>query len=171
MIFIWYNLLRIERRAIMFKEIIAISKNYAIVKIDNVITDDLLNLNVVFEENNKKILGEVEEIMNGEAKISFLGEFHGSKFYDGIIRKPSINSKIRIINADELAELTGYNDNTAMMLGLSPLYNDSPIKINIDDMWSNHSAIFGNTGSGKTYLAQTLAKILNVVLERTRFDD
>ena len=39
----------------MFKEIIAISKNYAIVKIDNVITDDLLNLNVVFEENNKKI--------------------------------------------------------------------------------------------------------------------
>ena len=31
----------------MFKEIIAISKNYAIVKIDNVITDDLLNLNAV----------------------------------------------------------------------------------------------------------------------------
>ena len=151
----------------MFKEIIAISKNYAIVKIDNVITDDLLNLNVVFEENNKKILGEVEEIMNGEAKISFLGEFHGSKFYDGIIRKPSINSKIRIINAEELAELTGYNDNTAMMLGLSPLYNDSPIKINIDDMWSNHSAIFGNTGSGKTYgvarLVQNLFTMPNYI--------
>ena len=43
----------------MFKEIIAISKNYAIVKIDNVITDDLLNLNVVFEENNKKMLQKV----------------------------------------------------------------------------------------------------------------
>ena len=37
----------------MFKEITAISKNYAIVKIDNVINDDLLNLNVIFEENNK----------------------------------------------------------------------------------------------------------------------
>ena len=24
------------------------------------------------------------------------------------------------------------------------------MKINIDDMWSNHSAIFGNTGSGKS---------------------
>ena len=33
----------------MFKEIVVISKNYAIVKIDNVIKDDLLNLNVVFE--------------------------------------------------------------------------------------------------------------------------
>ena len=135
----------------MFKEIIAISKNYAIVKIDSVINDDLLNLNVVFEEQNKKILGEIEEIIGNEAKINFLGEFHDNKFYDGIIRKPSTKANIRIINANELAELTGYNDKTAMILGLSPLYNDSPIKINIDDMWSNHSAIFGNTGSGKTY--------------------
>lgn len=135
----------------MFREIVAISKNFAIVKIDSKVSDDLLNLNVVFEEQGKKILGEVEEIINNEAKINFLGEFHDGKFYDGIIRKPSTNSNIRIINADELAELTGYNDQSAMILGLSPLYNNSPIKINIDDMWSNHTAIFGNTGSGKTY--------------------
>lgn len=135
----------------MFKEIVVISKNYAIVKIDNVIKDDLLNLNVVFEEQNKKILGEIEEINNDEVKINFLGEFNNGKYYDGIIRKPSISSNIRIINADELAELTGYNNPTNMLLGLSPLYNNSPIKINIDDMWSNHTAIFGNTGSGKTY--------------------
>lgn len=54
-----------------------------------------------------------------------------------------------------------------MMLGLSPLYNDSPIKINIDDMWSNHSAIFGNTGSGKTYgvarLVQNLFTMPNYI--------
>ena len=37
-----------------------------------------------------------------------------------------------------------------MPLGVSPLYNNYPIKINIDDMFSNHMAIFGNTGSGKT---------------------
>lgn len=135
----------------MFKEIVVISKNYAIVKIDNVIKDDLLNLNVVFEEQNKNILGEIEEINNDEVKINFLGEFNNGKYYDGIIRKPSISSNIRIINADELAELTGYNNPTNMLLGLSPLYNNSPIKINIDDMWSNHTAIFGNTGSGKTY--------------------
>lgn len=151
----------------MFKEITAISKNYAIVKIDNVISDDLLNLNVIFEENNKKILGEIEEIINSEAKITFLGEFINDKFFDGIIRKPSINAKIRIINGNELAELTGYNDNTAMMLGLSPLYNNSPVKINIDDMWSNHTAIFGNTGSGKTYgvarLVQNLFTMPNYI--------
>ena len=151
----------------MFKEITAISKNYAIVKIDNVINDDLLNLNVIFEENNKRILGEIEEIINSEAKITFLGEFINDKFFDGIIRKPSINAKIRIINGNELAELTGYNDSTAMMLGLSPLYNNSPVKINIDDMWSNHTAIFGNTGSGKTYgvarLVQNLFTMPNYI--------
>ena len=151
----------------MFKEITAISKNYAIVKIDNVINDDLLNLNVIFEENNKKILGEIEEIINSDAKITFLGEFINDKFFDGIIRKPSINAKIRIINGNELAELTGYNDSTAMMLGLSPLYNNSPVKINIDDMWSNHTAIFGNTGSGKTYgvarLVQNLFTMPNYI--------
>ncbi len=151
----------------MFKEIVAISKNYAIVKIDNMVSDDLLNLNVIFEEEKKKILGEIEEINNNEVKINFLGEFHNDKFYDGIIRKPSTTAKIRIINTNELAELTGYNDPKAMLLGLSPLYNDSPIKINIDDMWSNHSAIFGNTGSGKTYgvarLVQNLFSMQNFI--------
>lgn len=151
----------------MFKEIVVISKNYATVKVDSVINDDLLNLNVVFEENGKKILGEVEEIINNEAKINFLGEFHNDKFYDGIIRKPSTKANIRIINANELAELTGYNDPNAMILGLSPLYNNSPIKVNIDSMWSNHTAIFGNTGSGKTYgvarLVQNLFTMPNFI--------
>ena len=147
----------------MFKEIVAISKNYAICKIDSVINDDLLNLNVVFEEDNKKILGEIEEIANNEVKINFQGEFHDGKYYDGIIRKPSTKAKIRIINNEELAELTNYNDPTSMILGLSPLYNNSPIKVNINDMWSNHTAIFGNTGSGKTYgVARIVQNLFNM---------
>ena len=135
----------------MFREITAISKNFAWVKMDGTTTDDLLNMNVVFEENEKKILGEVDEIDNGQVKISFLGEFINGKFQGGIIRKPSLTSKVRIINQEELGELVGSNGKRSMILGLSPLYNDCPIKIDIDDMWSNHNAFFGNTGSGKTY--------------------
>ena len=135
----------------MFREITAISKNFAWVKMDGTTTDDLLNMNVVFEENEKKILGEVDEIDNGQVKISFLGEFINGNFQGGIIRKPSLTSKVRIINQEELGELVGSNGKRSMILGLSPLYNDCPIKIDIDDMWSNHNAFFGNTGSGKTY--------------------
>ena len=134
----------------MFEKILSISKNNAIVKISNNINDDILNYNVVLEDNNKRILGEIDEIINDEAKISFLGEFIDNRFYSGIIRRPTLNATIRIINKDELGELVGDNDNKTMILGVSPLYNNYPIKVNINDMFSNHTAIFGNTGSGKT---------------------
>ena len=135
----------------MFKEIKNITKNYAIAEINGDINSDILNINVVIEDNDLRILGEVEDIDNGLAKIAFLGEFHEGKFYSGIIRRPSLKSNIRIINTDELNELVGENDDKSMLLGLSPLYNNYPVKINIDKMFSNHLAIFGNTGSGKTW--------------------
>ena len=59
----------------MFKEITAISKNFAMVRLEGNASDDLLNMNVIFEDGSKKILGEVEEIDNNQLKISFLGEF------------------------------------------------------------------------------------------------
>ncbi len=135
----------------MFKEITAISKNYAWVKIEGSTNEDLLNMNLVFEDSGKRILGEVDEVDDGKVKVSFLGEFIENKFQSGIIRKPSLSANIRLINKEELGELVGDNDNKSMILGLSPLYNDYPVKIDIDDMWSNHNAFFGNTGSGKTY--------------------
>lgn len=151
----------------MFKEITAISKNFAMVKLEGNASDDLLNMNVIFEDGTKKILGEVEEIDGQQIKVSFLGEFVNDKFLGGIIRKPSLTSKIRMINQNELSELVGDNNDKSMILGLSPLYNDYPIKIDIDDMWSNHSAIFGNTGSGKTYgvarYVQNLFNIPNII--------
>lgn len=134
----------------MFEKILSITKNYAIVQISNNISDDILNYNVILEDKEKKILGEIDEVINNEAKISFLGEFIDGRFYSGIIRRPTLSSMIRIINKQELGELVGDNDSRTMILGLSPLYNNYPIKVNINEMFSNHMAIFGNTGSGKT---------------------
>jgi len=134
----------------MFENILSLTKNYAIVKVSSTTSDDILNYNVILEDNEKKILGEIEEIVNSEAKVAFIGEFINGKFFSGILRRPSLSSKIRIINSDELGELVGFNDPHSMVLGISPLYNNYPIKVNIDDLFSNHMAIFGNTGSGKT---------------------
>ena len=134
----------------MFEKIMSITKNYAIVKVSNNINDDILNYNVILEDKDKRILGEIDEVVNDEAKISFLGEFINNRFYSGIIRRPTLNAIIRIINQQELGELVGDNDSRTMILGTSPLYNNYPIKVNINEMFSNHMAIFGNTGSGKT---------------------
>ena len=154
----------------MFKEITSISKNYALVRLVGDINEDILNFNVIFEEQNKKILGEIEEIIDDKIKITFLGEFIDGKFYSGIIRKPSLKSLVRLINQEELNELVGINDKFSMKLGLSPLYNNYPIRINIDKMFSNHSAIFGNTGSGKTYGVARLVQNLFTIKDKIPFN-
>lgn len=134
----------------MFEKILSITKNFAIVKISNSIGDDILNYNVIFIDNDRKILGEIIEIINGEIKIAFLGEYIDNKFYVGVLRRPSLTAKIRIINGIEFGELVGNNTQGSFKLGVSPFYNNYPIMVGIDDMFSNHTAILGNTGSGKT---------------------
>ena len=159
-----------NRGEIMFKEIKAISKNYAIVRFEGMGSEDLLNYNVVFEEENKRILGEIEEVNGNDITITFLGEFVNGRFLSGIIRKPSFTAKVRMINKEELGELVGDNSDRSMILGLAPLYNDYPIKIDIDAMWSNHSAILGNTGSGKTYGVTRLVQNLFLMKGRIPFN-
>ena len=66
---------------------------------------DLMNNNVVFEAENQRILGEVEEVNNDVIKIRFLGEFIGDKYVSGVIRKPVLSSNIRQINDEELKSL------------------------------------------------------------------
>ncbi len=135
----------------MLGNIITINKNSAIVKInkDSEISD-LINMHVIFEDDNKKILGEIDSILEDTIKITFLGELTENDFIGGLIKKPSMNAKLRIINDQELHILTG-NAERSIQLGVSPLYNDFPLNVSIDELFSNHTAIFGNTGSGKTY--------------------
>lgn len=136
----------------MLGKIKTISKNSAVVEINKESgqTKDLINLHVIFEDENKKILGEIDSILEDTIKITFLGELTENDFIGGLIKKPSLDAKIRIINEQELKILTG-NEDRGLRLGVSPLYNEFPLNVNIDELFSNHTAIFGNTGSGKTY--------------------
>ena len=136
----------------MLGKILTINKNSATLQInkDGGEINDLINLHVVFEDDNKKILGEIDSINEDTIKVTFLGELTENDFIGGLIKKPSLNARVRIINDDELKILVGTPGET-IRLGVSPLYNDFPLNISIDELFSNHTAIFGNTGSGKTY--------------------
>ena len=70
-------------------------------------TTDLMNINVIFEAPEQRILGEVTEFNKDEIKIRFLGEYLNGRYVNGVIRKPLLSSKIRIINNEELMELVG----------------------------------------------------------------
>lgn len=135
-----------------FGKIIYMSNSEAHISMTGtVMTSNLMNMHVVFESADKKILGEIEDISTDIMKVHFLGEIAGDKFFGGVIRKPSLDSKIRLITKEELLLLTGKESAENMLLGTSPLYDNVPIYANFNDLFSNHMAIFGNTGSGKSW--------------------
>lgn len=154
----------------MFGKIKYISNNIA--NIENISneenrTSDLMNLHVIFEENNQKIVGEIEEIDPEVIKVKFLGEFVNDRYIPGVLRKPLMSSKLRLINTNELTEIIGTDNPSTLLLGSSPIYNKFPICVNINQFFSNHLAIFGNTGSGKSC---GVARIIqNIFLNKDMF--
>ena len=152
----------------MFGEIVYISDNVAHVKIKEgtPVNENLMNMHVMFEDNTKKIVGEIEDISSDLIKIRFLGEIVDGRFVGGVIRKPTLSSHIRIFTNEEVSLLTGEDSKESLVLGTSPLYDGCPIRANINDLFSNHMAIFGNTGSGKSC---GVAGLLQNVYQKTSF--
>ncbi len=111
---------------------------------------DLMNIHVVFEAPDQLILGEVEEVNTEVIKIRFLGEFHDGRYTTGVIRKPVLSSNIRTINDQELKAIVGVYDETTFLLGRSSIYTDYNVCADINNLFANHMAVFGNTGSGKS---------------------
>ena len=111
---------------------------------------DLMNTHVVFEAPNQAILGEVEEVNDGIVKIRFLGEFTNGRYVSGVIRKPVMNSIIRMIKDEELKMIVGVYDETTFKVGRSSIYTNYDVCADINNLFANHMAVFGNTGSGKS---------------------
>ena len=114
------------------------------------IIPNLMNMHVVFIDEDKKILGEVRTVLENSIHIDLKGQFIGDKFIAGTIRKPTLNSVVRVINEDELNIILGSDIESNIYVGKSPIYPTKNIYVNINDLFSNHLAIFGNSGSGKS---------------------
>ncbi len=145
----------------MIGKIIDICDNIVIVKLAIDISNqtNLVNIHVVFEDNNQKIVGEIRSISLDQVKIAIVGEIKDNKFIPGFSKKPSFKSMVRIIVMDELELILGrqnITDNDQITLGYSTVYNNYKINIGINDFFSNHFAILGNTGSGKSFTVSRL---------------
>lgn len=135
----------------MLGNIVYINDNIAHIEISSgtPIGANLMNMHVIFEDDQKKILGEVEDISKEIIKVRFLGEIVDNHFIGGVIRKPTLSATLRMISQDEVKLLVGDSKN-ALNIGVSPLYDDYPINVDINTFFGYHMAIFGNTGSGKS---------------------
>ena len=151
----------------MFGKILYISNTEAHVETpkDGSLSTNIMNMHVIFEDEKKKILGEVEDISSDIIKIRFLGEITNGKFIGGVIRKPTFNSHLRLISDEEVNLIVGDDTPSSFVIGESPLYDSHPIRVDINDLFSSHMAIFGNSGSGKSC---GVARLLQNVFENQK---
>ncbi len=150
----------------MFGKILEVNNDY--IKIENIKSDaeiNILNFHVVFDEENRKIVGEVVGINESVINILLVGEIVDNKFISGVLKKPNFKSKPRIIYKSEVELLIGKQDVTlddTLYIGKSYTYDQYKVTTNVNEFLANHFAIVGNTGSGKSCgVARILQNIFN----------
>lgn len=145
----------------MLGNILEINNNTVSIKLEIDINEqpNLINLHVVFEYMNKKIVGEIVRVTQTIMYINILGEINNDVFIPGTFSKPSFKSTVRLIRLDELSLILGSNEQKPgyTTFGISNIYDNYNINVRINDFFSNHFAILGNSGSGKSC---TVASIL-----------
>ena len=114
------------------------------------ITTNLMNLHLIFEDDKKKVLGEVDNLDEDTVTARFLGEIIDNKVVAGNVRKPAMDATVRVIKPEEIPMVCGQDTDGFMELGVSPFYDGFPVFLDVNSFFSNHFAIFGNTGSGKS---------------------
>ena len=115
---------------------------------------NLIDHHVIFETNsNQKIVGTVINLNSEIGSIKLIGEINGPRFIPGVLVKPSIGNVCFVATDEEVRLIISGDQNNFMkrvLIGNMPLYNNTPAYVQTNAFFSNHFAIFGNTGSGKS---------------------
>ena len=162
----------------MLGRIIEIIDNQVFIKLDIDINNqtNLINLHVIFEDDIKKIVGEIVNV--GQDKmtvnvnqtkmiVNVVGEINNNIFTPGANSKPSFKSKIRIITLEELEKILGPQTPSEgqTFFGYSTVYENYRINVGVNDFFSNHFSILGNSGSGKSC---TVASVIQKLFTSTK---
>lgn len=152
-------------------KIIDVEGNIVTISIDSNILNcgNLMNIHVVFDDRKKKLVGEILKVDKEYLKVGIVGEFVGERFVPGVTVKPSFSSFVRIISMGELSLILGkqeITDSTQIALGISSVYANYKINVEVNPFFSNHFAILGNTGSGKSC---TFARIIQNIFTTSKY--
>jgi len=155
----------------MLGNIIGIEENVVLLKLNIQLDkfENLINIHVVIEDEKRKIVGEITDIKGDVAYINLLGEIIFGKFVFGVIVKPSFASSVKLISKERIPMIIGvenYQENKDLYLGTSPIYEGVKIGVNINSFFSNHFAILGSTGSGKSC---GVARIMQNVFDKKKY--
>ena len=152
----------------MLGTIVGIEDGIVLLKLDVELDriQNLVNLYVIMEDVNKKIIGEIIGINSDIAKINMVGEIVDDVFVAGVIKSVSYSAKTRLISKEKINKIIGienYDESKHLYLGDSPIYEGIRVGADLNQLFSGHLAIFGSTGSGKSC---SVARILQNLFYR-----
>lgn len=88
------------------------------------------------------------------------------RFEYGVKRYPELDNPVWFASEEDLDIIFGKTtrgDARHVSIGKSPIFTDYDVSIDVDQLFSKHAAILGNTGSGKSC---TVTAVLRAVLDR-----
>ncbi len=139
----------------MLGKIVGIKENTVLLKLainlDEV--QSIINHYVIFTDSEKNLIGEIQNIEKDIAYVELIGEFENNLFAFGVSKKPAFNSTAKLVSKEKVKYIIGmpdYDERKYLKLGVSSIYDGVEIGANINEFFSNHFAIFGSTGAGKS---------------------
>lgn len=132
------------------------------------------DLNVPFSNPTEQILSKIQT--GKYLEVLPIGTIKDDQFDFGVSVYPTLYSDVLYIKEQELDTIFKTNSNkkpigndkymyTSLPIGKSIIFPDYEVKIDIDKFFGSHSAVLGNTGSGKSCtiasMLQTLYKLEN----------
>lgn len=109
--------------------------------------------------------------------LRLIGEITNNEFFFGVSKMPLLYSEVHIVTNEELnvmldvsnSEITVSDSNTRVSkfsLGKSVLFSEYDVKVDLDKFFGYHSAIFGNTGAGKS---NSIARIIQNIFLKSNY--
>ena len=154
----------------MLGKIVSIEENIVIVDLD-IDLDKFQSLNsllVSMQDVKANIIGEVCNIKDNQAYINILGEMINDKFVFGVMRKPSFGATVKLVskeNVMKIISVENYNEREHLYIGKSTVYDDVNVCVGINNFFSEHFAICGSTGSGKSC---SVARIIQNLFQKKK---
>lgn len=94
--------------------------------------------------------------------VKLIGYFENKQYYKGVKELPLIGNECLLLDNKEFSLIHKFAKENELTFQLGHLINDNnvPIEISINNLFSSHIGIFGNTGSGKSYTLASMYKNL-----------
>ena len=156
---------------IMLGQIVSIEENIVVLKLNIDLTkfQSIVNLFTILEEADQRLIGEIIDVKDGKAYIHLLGELRGENFVPGVSHKPSFGASVKLVSKERMPMIMSvgeYQEEKHLLLGKSVVYEDIDIAVDVNGFFSNHFAIFGSTGSGKSC---SVARLFQNLFEKKNY--